>query len=97
MKPYIGMIVHFNEIAQKKPWPAIIIAIHEDEASALKGLVDVHVFSTISGGIHIARKIEHSDKPKEKEQTWSVIPHQKEEVNQKPAQPDKFASHKGNK
>jgi hypothetical protein len=97
MKPFVGMIVHFNEIMQKNPWPAIIIAVPEDDSSVEKGEVDLHVFSTISGGVHIARKIPHAEKPKEKEQTWSVIPHHREEKNEKPAQPEKYPSHKGNK
>lgn len=74
MKPFVGMIVHFHEIMQKQPWPAIIIALSSDDAAVEKGEVDLHVFSTISGGVHIARKIPMSEKPKEKEQCWSPIP-----------------------
>lgn len=75
MKPYVGQVVHFKESMQAEPWAAIIMVVkRKDEIEIEQSLVDLQVFSPLSGGVHIARAVPYSEKLREK--CWSLIPNQ---------------------
>jgi hypothetical protein len=97
VKPTVGRIVHFYDVASRVPWAAIVIAIRSSEVDVANQAVDLQVFSPVSGGVHIERSVPFAEKFKEKEKTWQWPPKEEDHKVGHAAHPGEVNNYKGKK